>query len=42
MVKRIFIVLEDKEHAKLKEKKGKLSWYNFLIKPHLNKGGGEK
>jgi len=35
MVKRIQIVLDDDEFEALLRKKGDRTWYEFLIKPHL-------
>lgn len=37
MVKRIFIALDDDDFDRLKALKGKLTWEEFLVTPHLEK-----
>ena len=37
MVKRIFIALDNDDFEMLKTLKGKRTWEEFLVKPHLEK-----
>lgn len=39
MVRRIFIALDDDDFAKLESLKGKRTWEEFLVKPHLKEEG---